>query len=113
MKNAKTLFLAVMMGATVTTAFASSSFLSQQNVSSTQTSSLELTTGEVKKIDKDNNKITIKHGEIKNLDMPGMTMVFKVKDPSLFDTIKIGDKIKFRAEKNDGAIVVMEIHIAN
>lgn len=61
-----------------------------------------MTDGEVRKIDKETKKITIKHGEIKNLDMPGMTMVFQVKDVALLDPVKVGDKVKFVAEKAGG-----------
>lgn len=71
--------------------------------------STEMTEGEVRKIDKANKKITIKHGEIRNLDMPGMTMVFQVQDPLMLDTVKAGDKVKFRVEKAGGAIVIIEI----
>lgn len=65
--------------------------------------------GEIRKIDWDNRKITIKHGEIKNLDMPGMTMVFQVKDVALLRKVKEGDKIRFSAEKAGNAIVVTDI----
>ncbi|WP_421883792.1 copper-binding protein [Methylibium sp.] len=71
-----------------------------------QPAATEMTDGEVRKIDKDNQKITIKHGDIRNLDMPGMTMVFKVKDLAMLDKVKAGDKVRFKAEKADGAIVV-------
>lgn len=70
---------------------------------------MEMSSGEVRKIDKDAQKITLKHGEIKNMDMPGMTMVFKVLDPTLLDKVKVGDKVMFNAEKRDGAIVVTTI----
>ena len=69
----------------------------------------EMADGEIRKVDMDNKKITIKHGEIKNLDMPGMTMVFQVKDPAMLTTVKTGDKVRFKAEKSGGAIVVTEI----
>ena len=62
--------------------------------------------GEVRKIDKDAKKITLKHGPIKNLDMPGMTMVFQVKDVTLLDKLAAGDKIMFTAEQLQGAMVV-------
>ena len=75
-------------------------------------SDLPLTDGEVRKVDMEYKKITIKHGEIKNLDMPGMTMVFGVKDAALLDKIKAGDKVKFSAEKSGGAIVVTDIQLA-
>jgi uncharacterized cupredoxin-like copper-binding protein/Cu/Ag efflux protein CusF len=67
------------------------------------------TDAEVRKIDVDNKKITLKHAEIKNLDMPGMTMVFQVQDPSLLAQVKVGDKIKFTADKIGGAYVVTGI----
>lgn len=73
------------------------------------TTSSDMTDGEIRKVDKDTQKITIKHGEIKNLDMPGMTMVFRVKDTAMLDKVKAGDKVKFAAEKIGGAIVVTEI----
>ena len=75
-------------------------------------SDLPLTDGEVRKVDMEYKKITIKHGDIKNLDMPGMTMVFGVKDPALLDKIKAGDKVKFSAEKSGAAIVVTDIQLA-
>ena len=71
-----------------------------------------MTDGEIRKIDKDTKKITIEHGEIKNLDMPGMTMLFQVKDAAMLDMLKPGDMVKFRAEKAGGGIVVTEIQIA-
>lgn len=72
-------------------------------------SAAAMTDGEVRKIDKENKKITLKHGEIKNLDMPGMTMVFQVKDPSMLESVKQGDKVMFKAEKANGVIIVTEI----
>ncbi|XBP72299.1 copper-binding protein [Polaromonas hydrogenivorans] len=68
-----------------------------------------MSSGEVKKIDREAQKITLKHGPIKNLDMPGMTMVFKVVDPSLLDRVKTGDTVKFSAEDQGGALVVTAI----
>jgi Cu(I)/Ag(I) efflux system periplasmic protein CusF len=69
----------------------------------------DIAVGEIRKIDKEANKLTIKHGEIKNLDMPPMTMVFQVKEASLFDKLKPGDKIQFRAIKEGGNYVVTDI----
>ena len=74
--------------------------------------SAEMADGEIRKVDKESKKITIKHGEIKNLDMPGMTMVFQVKDPAMLDTVKAGDKVRFKAESAGGAIIVTEIQEA-
>ena len=73
----------------------------------------DLTGGEVRKVDKEARKITIKHGEIKNLDMPPMTMVFQVKDAALLDKVKAGDNVRFAVEKNAaGAFVVTDIQPA-
>jgi len=68
-----------------------------------------LSDGEVRKVDKDARKITIKHGPLVNLDMPAMTMVFQVKDPELLDQLKAGDKVRFRAEKIGDAYTVTKI----
>jgi Cu(I)/Ag(I) efflux system periplasmic protein CusF len=67
------------------------------------------TDGEVRKIDLEAGKITLKHGEIKNLDMPSMTMVFVVKDKTQLDKLKPGDKVTFAAEKINGSYVVTQI----
>ncbi len=68
--------------------------------------------GEVRKVDKDQGKLTLKHGPIANLDMPGMTMVFKVTNPKLLESIKSGDKVKFAAENLNGALTVTAIEVA-
>lgn len=68
--------------------------------------------GEVRKIDEAAGKITLKHGPIKNLDMPGMTMVFQVRDATLLDNLAAGDKIKFTAEQQQGAYVVTGVEKA-
>jgi len=70
-----------------------------------------MTDGEVRKVDPETKKVTIRHGELKNLDMPAMTMVFQVKDPAMLNQVKAGDKVKFRADKINGAFTVMEIEV--
>ena len=77
-----------------------------------QAPAADMTEGEVRKVDKDTKKITIKHGDITNLDMPGMTMLFQVKDAAMLDMVKPGDKVRFKAEKAGGALVVTEIQLA-
>lgn len=67
----------------------------------------EMASGEVRRIDKERNKITLRHGEIKSLEMPPMTMVFTVRDPKLLDALKVGDKVLFRAAKDDGGTYVV------
>lgn len=72
----------------------------------------DMTEGEVRKIDKEANKVTIKHGEIKNLDMPAMTMVFQARNGALLDKLKVGDKIRFVAEQSASGLVVTDIQPA-
>lgn len=72
----------------------------------------DMTDGEVRKVDKPAAKITIRHGEIKNLDMPPMTMVFQVRDPGMLDKFKAGDKVRFQVEKSGTAYVVTAIEAA-
>jgi Cu(I)/Ag(I) efflux system periplasmic protein CusF len=71
-----------------------------------------LTDGEVRKVDREAKKITLKHGEIRNLAMPPMTMVFSAKDAATLDNVKPGDKVRFRAEKVDGGYAVTKIEAA-
>jgi len=67
--------------------------------------------GEVRKVDADAKKITLRHGDIPNLEMTGMTMVFRVKEPAMLDQVKPGDKVRFTADKVDGALTVMSIEL--
>jgi Cu/Ag efflux protein CusF len=65
--------------------------------------------GEVRKVDKAQAKVTLKHAEIKSLDMPPMTMVFRVKDAKMLDGLAEGTKVRFAAEKIDGQYTVTAI----
>ena len=68
-----------------------------------------LTDGEVRKIDKEAGKLTIRHGEIKHLEMPPMTMVFVAKDKTMLDQVKAGDKVRFMVIRENGQMVVTDI----
>jgi len=68
--------------------------------------------GEVRKVDKAQGKVTLRHGPIANLDMPAMTMVFKVANPKMLDSLNEGDKVKFAADKVNGVITVTTIEAA-
>lgn len=71
----------------------------------------DLADGEVRKVDPQAQKITIKHGEIKHLEMPAMTMVFQVKDAALLAKLKAGDRIRFRASHEAGTYTVTRIEM--
>lgn len=68
-----------------------------------------LSLGEVRKVEVATGKITIKHGEIKNLDMPPMTMVFNVKDKALLKDLMPGDQVRFQATSENGKIFITEL----
>jgi uncharacterized cupredoxin-like copper-binding protein len=71
----------------------------------------EKTQAEVRKVDVAAGKVTLRHGEIKNLGMPPMTMVFQVKDPAFLSQIKAGDRVNFTADKIKGAYTVLTIEV--
>jgi Cu(I)/Ag(I) efflux system protein CusF len=111
MKALESLFgsvLLVLATATAMPAYAQSA----ATVTTEKTSAGQMSEGEVRKVDKDNKKITLKHGPIKNLDMPPMTMVFQVSDPSLLDKVKAGDKVRFAASNDGGKLTVTQIEPA-
>lgn len=76
-------------------------------------SSLPSVEGEVRRVDKAAGKITLRHGEIKQLEMPPMTMVFEVKDKALLDTVKPGDKVNFKVINEQGKMIVTELKPAS
>jgi Cu(I)/Ag(I) efflux system periplasmic protein CusF len=65
--------------------------------------------GEIRKIDKAYQKITLAHGEIKSLELPAMSMTYRVKDPALLEVAQVGDKVKFSAEKINGQLTVTSL----
>jgi Cu(I)/Ag(I) efflux system protein CusF len=79
------------------------------SVSSPVFAEATVVSGEVKKVDMSAGKITLKHGPITNLDMDSMTMVFRVQDSAMIEKLKPGDKVKFTAERVNGAITVTTI----
>lgn len=66
----------------------------------------------VKKVDAAQGKVTLDHGPIKNLDMDSMTMVFRVASPDMLNGLKAGDKVKFDANRVNGAIMVTKMQKA-
>ena len=79
------------------------------HVAQAASAATDMTDGEIRKVDKENGKLTIKHAEIKSLEMPGMTMVFQVKDKAMLDKVQAGDKVKFKAASEAGKFTVTEL----
>lgn len=71
-----------------------------------------MTDGEIRKVDKAQGKVTIRHESIENLDMPPMTMVFQMRDPTLLNQVKAGDKVRFHVEKEGATYVVTRLERA-
>ncbi|WP_342128869.1 copper-binding protein [Hydrogenophaga sp. OTU3427] len=69
--------------------------------------------GEVRRVDTRAKTVTLKHGDIQNLDMPPMTMVFQVSDPALLGQVKPGDKVRFTADKLGGNYTVLSLEPVN
>lgn len=67
--------------------------------------------GEVRKVNREAGKVTLRHGPLTNLDMPAMTMVFAVAEPALLDGLKEGDRVRFAADQKDGALRVTAIRV--
>jgi len=76
---------------------------------STTFASAQSVNGTVKKVDVEQGKVTLDHGPIKNLDMDSMTMVFRVGSPDMLNGLKAGDKVKFDADRVNGAITVTKL----
>ncbi|MBI2728477.1 MAG: copper-binding protein [Polaromonas sp.] len=86
--------------------------VSSMTVATASTTGVQLTSGEIRKVDLEQGKLTIKHEALENLDMPGMTMVFKASDAKLLNGVKQGDKILFRAEKTDAGFMIVRLEQA-
>ncbi len=82
------------------------------STAATKAAPVEMSEGEVRKIDKENKRITLKHGPLKNLDMAAMTMVFQVTDPAMLGKVKVGDKVRFVAANPGGKLTVTELQPA-
>ena len=72
-----------------------------------------MTEGEIRKVDRETGKITIRHGPIANLEMPAMTMVFRISDPAMLDRVKEGAKVRFLADRVGGALTVTQLEPAS
>jgi Cu(I)/Ag(I) efflux system protein CusF len=111
MKTMTTFSIAIAVGLTS----ASLAFANHIPHHATDTRSSEavaaMSEGVVRKVDKENGKITIRHGELKNLGMQPMTMVFRIKDVAMLEQTKAGDKINFVAENTGGQLTVTQLEI--
>lgn len=79
------------------------------NVALAQAQQPQAIDGEVTRVNKDTQKITIRHGPMPHLDMPAMTMVYVVKDPAMLEQVRVGSKIRFIGDKVDGQFTVLSI----
>jgi Cu(I)/Ag(I) efflux system periplasmic protein CusF len=102
----KAIVKAVFAAAVSLTAFSSTY---AENAQSAASAADSMSTGEIRKVDKSTGKVTIKHGELKNVGMSAMTMAFKVKDQSMLNGVKVGDKVNFVVEKTGSQMIVTQL----
>ena len=93
-------------------AFSAGAFAQTTQAPAAAEASSSMTKGEVRKVDKDAGKITLRHEALGNLGMPAMTMVFRAADPKFLDAVKEGDQVRFVAEKVNGQCTVTKIEAA-
>jgi Cu/Ag efflux protein CusF len=120
MNRVAQLSLAVLMAATASLASAQhgahggpATAGAEAGVANEAPASAALVEGEVRKIDKEAGKITLRHGEIRNLNMAAMTMVLRVQDPAMLDALNVGDKVMFAAERMHGAVTIVQMQKAH
>ena len=112
MKNANSLLIGAMLSLAALMPLSATAQATGDAGKPAAMAAASMSDGEVRKIDKDAGKITIKHGDIKHLEMPGMTMVFTAKDKALLDKTQVGDKIRFMVINEGGKMVVTAIEPA-
>ena len=112
MKNANSLLIGAMLSLAALMPLSATAQATGDAGKPAAMAAASMTDGEVRKIDKDAGKITIKHGDIKHLEMPGMTMVFAAKDKALLDKVQVGDRIRFMVISEGGKMVVTAIEPA-
>jgi Cu(I)/Ag(I) efflux system protein CusF len=71
--------------------------------------SAEWAEAEVRRIDAANGRVTLRHGPIRSLDMPPMTMVFQARDPAQLSGLKNGDRIRFQAVSEGGKYLLTQV----
>jgi Cu/Ag efflux protein CusF len=86
-------------------------FLAALLVSAAHAQATPQSEGEVRKVDREQGKVTLRHGPLVNLDMPAMTMVFTAADPKLLEGLKQGDKVRFTADKKEGTYIVTAVEL--
>lgn len=100
----KRTFLALLLPAAGATLLSSAAFAQAD-------ASLPQVDGEVRRVDAAQGRITLRHGDIPNLDMGAMTMVFHARDPALLKDVQTGDKVRFTAQMVDGQLTVMSLAV--
>ena len=113
----KTISQSILAGAIAAAAFGLPAFAQQAHAAGASAAPSaakagEMSEGEVRKLDLAARKITLKHGPLKNLGMPGMTMAFEVSDPSMLGKVKVGQNVRFVADESGGKLRITHIEAA-
>lgn len=110
--NAAALATAVVAAALAWPAFAQHEHHMVAAASPSASKAADLSEGEVRKVDLQARTVTLKHGPLRNLDMPGMTMAFAVADPAMLTKVKVGDKVRFVAANPGGRLTITQLETA-
>jgi len=102
----RTILLALLLGGTGLPVWAGS-----QEQAAQDSQAMPMSEGVIRKVDKAAGKLTIRHGELYKLGMPGMTMSFRVGDPAMLDQVKPGDSVRFVADSVKGALTITHLEI--
>ena len=110
----KTMFLSLALAAAAAAAHAQTGHESHAgHEAQAAAAAAEMSDGEIRKVDRGAGRLTIRHGELKNLGMPGMTMAFRAADPAMLEQVQPGDRVRFVADKVAGVYTVVRLEAAD
>lgn len=105
----KSLFAATVLNLLIASAWADSGHAHAPGPQAQASASATLAEGEVRRVDRAQGRLTLRHGPIESLNMPPMTMVFRVQDPAWLEGLKPGDNIRFQAERVNGTYTITRL----
>lgn len=80
-----------------------------ESVAGLPTSGVDSTVGEINRIDLPAGRVFIKHGDMRNIGILAMLMVFDVKDPTMLERVRVGDKVAFTVQRDGQQLTVIKI----
>lgn len=78
-----------------------------------KSSKAEWTLAEIRKIDREQGRITLRHERIESLNMDSMTMVFRLAEGVSVEGFAEGAKVRFKVIKDSGRLVITELELVS